>query len=94
MIYWLLGMWPTHDLSSLGLSVLAIHRPRKSHKPHRDLGYSGQGSARHRDNNDGAMAFAGHASCHKERNQGSLDDRGTNEQTQLYQDRTPCFTTV
>jgi hypothetical protein len=30
MIYGHLGLWPTHDLSSLGLSALATYRPHNT----------------------------------------------------------------
>jgi hypothetical protein len=37
------GLWHIHDISGLGLSAQAACRAQRN-KPHRDLGYIGQGS--------------------------------------------------
>jgi hypothetical protein len=76
-----LGLRPTHDLSRLGLSALAVYRTRNT------MGHTKTHAtkARGRRGTETVMMmsglFAAHAASHKERNQERPNDRYTCRQT-------------
>jgi hypothetical protein len=81
MTYGLLGLWPTHDLPSLGLSTPASDKPHNTTSRTEIQAMTGRGRC------DAGMImmasgiFATHVAHHKEPCQGHLDDRGVYGQT-------------
>jgi hypothetical protein len=86
-----LGLRPTHDLSTLGLSALAVYRARNITSHAKTQAAEARGR---RGTDTVMMLLEPFTASHKEHDQGSLDDRDTYGQARLYQDRTPCFTTT
>jgi hypothetical protein len=94
MTYMPLSMRPIHDLSSLGLSALAVYRTRNtmSHAETQATEVRGRHGAE-----TVMMApelFVAHIAIFKEHDQRSPDDRSTCRQAQLYRGRTLCLTTA
>jgi hypothetical protein len=83
MTYKPLGLWPTHDLSSLGLSALAAYRTHNMMSRTETQRTEGRGRYSTYMTMMVLELFTTHAVSHKERDQGSPDHRGIYKQTHL-----------